>query len=395
MRIVDVAVIEAECLLEGVQFWQEELVRPHDVYPDRFDARSPEGGEQTAEGFRFTTHFLRLTSDDGAVGIAGPIPKDTGYEILHGWSAMLRESPLVTPRRIWDESYRRGPHGRLGSGMLALSAVDLALWDLWGNVHGMPAVAMAGGATRQDVPAYASMLGFTVTDLDEAADLAARTRDDGYVGQKWFFKHGPAEGHAGLRRNLELARRLRAAVGEGYPLMFDAWQSLDVTYATALGAGLAEVSAAWLEEPLLPDQIEGLGRVRRSVAVPIAGGEHLYTRWGYLPHLRQGLYDVVQPDLYWAGGFSEVLRIAALAESFDVQVMAHAHSANATVHFSLTQSPAVTPMQENLIRWNMVHQHLLKTPALPVEGRFPAPTATGFGMELDLDRAVSWRLLRA
>ena len=389
MRIDKVAIIEAECLLEDVQFWQEELVRPHDVYPDRFDRM--EGGQQTDDGFRFTTRFLELTSSDGVTGVAGPITAEVAHAILNGWSEILKGTKLFTPRRIWDEGYRRMPHGRLGQGMLVLSAVELAAWDLLGRARGLPVVEMVGGPTRASAPAYASMLGFTVTDLDAAAELAQEYKAKGFVGQKWFFRFGPSDGYDGLTRNLRLASALREAVGEGYPLMFDAWQSLDVNYAVRLSDALQEVNPLWLEEPLLPDQREGMRRLRRRTSIAIAGGEHLYTRWGFLPHLRKGLYATIQPDLYWAGGFSETMRIAALAQSFDMQVIAHAHSANATTHFTFAQSPAVAPMQEHLIRWNMVHQYLLAQPAAPKDGWFEAPNRPGFGMELDLDRALSWR----
>lgn len=394
MRIVDVAVVEADCLLEGVEFWAEELVRPQHAYPDRFDRDRREGGRQTPDGFTFTTRFLELTADTGHVGVAGPITAEVAHAILSGWVPLLTESALVTPQRIWDEGYLRAPHGRLGQGVLTLSAVELAVWDLWGKVHGLPAVAMLGGATRQRVHAYASMLGFTVTDLDQTADLAREYQAKGFAGQKWFFRHGPADGASGLERNLAMARTVREAVGEGYPLMFDAWQSLDVGYAARLADGLAEVAPTWLEEPLLPDQLEGLKRLRARTSLTISGAEHLYTRWGFLPHLREGVYDIVQPDLYWAGGLSETIRIAALAQSFDVKVIAHAHSPNATAHFTFSQSPTVTPMQEHLIRWNWVHQHLLVDPVEPVDGQIEAPTAPGLGMQLDLDRAVEWRRLR-
>lgn len=393
MQITDVAVIEAECLLDGVDFWREQLVRPHDVYPDRFDHGQREGGHQTPDGFRFTTLFLEVTADSGEKGIAGPITPEVAHAVLRQWAPLLTRSAFITPHRIWDEGYRRLPHGRLGEGMLTLSAVDLALWDLWGKVHGGPVVDLVGGVTRERVPAYASMLGFTVTDLEQTAALAVEHKEMGYAAQKWFFRYGPHDGAAGLTKNLELARTVRAAVGDGYPLMFDAWQSLDVAYAARLADALAEVSPSWLEEPLLPDQLEGLKRLRQRTTLPIAGAEHLYARWGFLPHLRAGVYDFIQPDLYWAGGFTETMRIAALAESFDVSVIAHAHSPNATAHFSFTQSPAVTPMQEHLIRWNMVHQFLLRHPTVPVGGFFERPTLPGFGMELDLDRALEWRYL--
>lgn len=393
MRIVDVSVIRAECLLEGVDFWQEELVRPEDVYPDRWDRHRPEGGKQTKDGWEFVTHFLQITSETGMTGTAGPVPVEVARAVLDTWAPYLKSTPDVSPRRFWDEGYRRMPHGRSGVGSLTLSAVELALWDLWGNTHDRPVLEMIGGGTRPSVPAYASMLGFTVSDLDRSGELAELYKGYGYVGQKWFFRYGPSDGIQGLRRNLKLAEKIRSVVGDEYPLMFDAWQSLDVDYAVKLAQGLTEVNALWLEEPLLPEQRAGLAKIQARTRVPIAGGEHLYSRWGHLPHLQEGLHDVVQPDLYWAGGLLETLRIASIAEAFDAKVMAHAHSANATVHFSFAQSPATTPWQEHIVRWNMVHQHLLANPVEPSEGVFERPQETGFGMTLDLSRALRWSYL--
>jgi L-alanine-DL-glutamate epimerase-like enolase superfamily enzyme len=96
--------------------------------------------------------------------------------------------------------------------------------------------------------------------------------------------------------------------------------------------------------------------------------------------------DILQPDIYWAGGLSEVMKIASLASTYDLIIIPHGHSSNATLHFSLSQIPIHTPYQEFLIKWNIVHQHFLKYPEIPVQGKFRIPTRIGLSMELDQEK---------
>jgi L-alanine-DL-glutamate epimerase-like enolase superfamily enzyme len=146
---------------------------------------------------------------------------------------------------------------------------------------------------------------------------------------------------------------------------------------------LADIRPRWIEEPVLPDKIESCAEIRRASRVPIATGEHEYTRWGIHALLRAGACDVLQPDIYWAGGLSETLKICHLASVYDIPVIPHGHSVPATVHLIASQPPNVCPLLEYLIKWNQIHQFFLKDPIIPRNGAVPLPTTPGLGMELD------------
>ena len=201
---------------------------------------------------------------------------------------------------IWDTMYRGSVHGRKGVTMMAISAVDCALWDLKGRYFNAPVYRLLGGPTRTEIPAYASTLGYSI----EPGRVAERAREfvsQGYGAMKWFFRHGPADGPSGMARNSQLVSEVRGAVGDDVDIMFDCWMSWDVPYTVAMAERLEEFEPRWLEEPVLPDKIESYAAIRRQARVPISGGEHEYTRWGLKALMDAEAVDVLQPDIYWAG----------------------------------------------------------------------------------------------
>jgi L-rhamnonate dehydratase len=366
--------------------WEERLVRPIDVYPEYRDRDDFEGGVQRADGFDIVTFFVEVHTDAGLVGRGGPITEGVASIIARELRPHLLGTDPIAGEQIWDRLHRSQVHGRQGAAMLAISAVDCALWDLRGIWLNAPVYRLLGGPTREAVPAYASMLGFDVLDPERVADRAIEYRDLGYSGQKWFFRHGPASGQHGMRKNVELVRTLRETLGDDVDLMFDCWQSMDVSYATELASRIEAYRPRWLEEVAMPDRVDSYTQIRARTRIPLAGAEHEYTRWGFQRFLQAGALDVVQPDIYWCGGITETLKIAALASAYDVSVIPHGHSAAATLHVSLAQSPSLMPMQEDLVIWNRVHQYFLADPVNPVDGLLRPNDRPGLGMELNPSR---------
>ena len=363
--------------------WEDRLVRPLDVYDEYRGRPDFEGGVQTAEGFRISRVFVEIETAEGVSGRAGPVPEAVASIVAGGLRRLLLGQDPIAGEKLWDVMHRAMVHGRQGDAMLAISAVDCALWDLRGRWLGQPVYRLLGGATRAAVPVYASMLGFAVLDPGRVRERAQEYRALGYGAQKWFFRHGPMSGRDGLHKNVELVRTLREALGEDYDLMFDCWQAMDVGYVVELAERIAEYRPRWLEECVMPDRVESYARLKARIGIPLAGAEHEYTRWGFKRFIDADALDVLQPDIYWCGGLSETLKIAALATAHDLVVIPHGHSTNATIHFSVTQSPIHTPCQEYLVKWNAIHQHFLRDPVKPVDGLIHAPDEPGFGMELD------------
>ena len=364
--------------------WEERLVRPIDVYADYRQRDDFEGGTQVgSDRFAIDACFVEIETDEGVTGLGGPLPDSVAAII--GWKLrpMLLGRDPIAHEMLWDQMHRLMVHGRQGEAMLAISAVDCALWDLKGRWLGQPVGRLLGGPVRESLPAYASMLGFAVLDPGRVRERALEYREKGFTAQKWFFRHGPMSGAAGMAKNVEMVRVLRETLGDDYDIMLDCWQSMDVPYVISLASRIAEFRPRWLEECVMPDRVESYRRIKDAISIPLAGAEHEYTRWGFKRFLDAGALDVLQPDIYWCGGLSETLKIAAMATADDRIVIPHGHSSNAGVAFSLAQSPVHTPWQEYLVKWNDIHQHFLRTPVRPVGGDIFASVEPGLGMELD------------
>jgi L-alanine-DL-glutamate epimerase-like enolase superfamily enzyme len=365
-------------------FWEERLVRPIDIYP-QYRARDDfEGLPQAApDALPVEAFFVQIETDQGVTGLAGPLPESVAFFIGRRLRPILIGGDPIAHELLWDQMHRIMVHGRQGDAMLAISAIDCALWDLKGCWLGQPVYRLIGGPTRPSIPAYASMLGFAVLDPGRVRERAAEYHEMGYTAQKWFFRHGPASGPEGMRKNVELVRTLRETLGEDDDIMLDCWQSMEPTYVIDLAQRIAEYRPRWLEECCMPDRIDSYRAIKDKISIPLSGAEHEYTRWGFKRFIDAKALDILQPDIYWAGGLTEVLKIAAYATVHDLITIPHGHSTPAGIHFSVAQSPIHTPYQEYLVKWNAINQHFLANPVTPVRGEIHAPALPGLGMALD------------
>mgnify|MGYP000871088300 CR=1 FL=1 len=369
-------------------FWEERLGRPIDVYPE-FRAEGEQQLEMVRAGlYRTRSTFLEIDTDSGVTGLWGPLGEELGRLIVSSLAHVLIGRDPRANELLWDLVYRASVHGRKGTTVMALSAVDNALWDIRGKWAGAPVYRLLGGATREQIPAYASMLGYAV-EPEQAAARAAEFKARGYRAQKWFFRAVPADGPEGIRRNVALVRAVREAIGPDDELMLDCWMSWDLRYARTMAEQIAEYHPRWIEEPTLPDKYDTCAEIRRAVPFPVANGEHEYTRWGFLKLLQAGAQDVIQPDVSWAGGLSEAIKIAALASAYDVEVIPHGHQTHTNAHFLASQPPALCPWLEYLDKWNTIHQFFIKDKLVPVNGFVVPPQSPGIGIELDDDAIES------
>ncbi|MCA9836781.1 MAG: hypothetical protein KC422_07700 [Trueperaceae bacterium] len=364
-------------------FWEERLLMPLDVY-DEFRTRSVTWSRQPNEmHYPLSAVFVQIETDEGVIGIAGPMEESVAYIIARQLRPLLLGRDAFAHEFLWDIMHRALVHGRQGEAMMAVSAIDCALWDLKGRALNQPVYRLLGGPTRAEIPAYASMLGFNVLDMGRVKERARAFQEKGYMAQKWFFRHGPMSGAEGLRKNVELVKTLRETLGPDDDIMLDCWQSMDLSYVVKLAERIEEYEPRWLEEPAMPDRIDTHRQIRERISIPLSGAEHEYTRWGFKRFIDQEALDILQPDIYWAGGLSETLKIAAYATAHDLITIPHGHSTPAGIHFSVTQSPIHTPYQEYLEKWNEIHQHFLLQPLKPEQGMIKAPTTPGLTMDLD------------
>jgi len=364
------------------EFYEQRLSRPVDLYEEFRRESATERYVDDPEGdLPISQVFLYVETDGGVTGMAGPITRLWARLAAELEDLLVGRDPLRT-EKLWDLMYRREVHGRKGRTMQAISAVDVALWDLKGKYHGEPVYRLLGGPTQRDRPAYASMLGYAV-EPEAVRERAAEFRDRGYGAQKWFFRYGVGSGSEGKHHNAELVRAAREATDPEYDLMFDAWMSWDREYARDMFDRIAEYDPRWVEEPVQPDKLDQYAALADAAPFPVAGGEHEYTRWGVHELLDRGCVDVLQSDTYWAGGLTEMRHIATLASVHDVPLIPHGHSVPANAHLIAARPPNVCPLVEYLVKWNERLQHFLADPVQPEDGRVEPPGRPGIGVSIE------------
>jgi L-rhamnonate dehydratase len=336
--------------------------------------------------------YVQIESDEGHTGLFGPIQPTQAFIVKQTLRPFLLGRDPLAIELLHDQMLRLDRHGRSGMFMTAISVIDCALWDLKGKAWDQPVYRLLGGPTRAEVPAYASMLGFS-TEPAEAVATALDYREQGYTAQKWFFRYGPGDGSEGFARNVALAQALREALGPHYPLMFDAYMGWDLPYATEMVRALEPLRPAWVEEPIPPERVASLRQIRQAAAVPLATGEHVYTRWQAKELLANQALDVLQVDPDWTGGISELVKVCALSSAFDTPVIAHGHSLLPALHVAAAQSPQTVPMVEYLIRYQETKQFFHTPIVRPQAGLVRPPELPGLGIVLDeakIDERKAW-----
>lgn len=283
----------------------------------------PEASMQT-----FTFHgwlVVEVFTDDGHVGLgnAALAPQATKQVIdLYLKPLLIGQDPWDV-EHLWQHMYRKTmAFGRKGIAMTAISALDIALWDLLGKSANQPVFRLLGGRTKVRIPVYASRL--YATALGQLAAEAKRYKDEGYQAMKLRFGWGPADGARGMQRNIELVRTVRETIGDDVDLMADAYMGWTLDYAKRMLPLLEPFHLRWLEEPVIPDEIHGYAQLRSCGRIPIAGGEHEFTLFGFRDLLEARALDYIQFDTNRVGGITQARKIAALAEAYSVPVIPHA-----------------------------------------------------------------------
>jgi L-alanine-DL-glutamate epimerase-like enolase superfamily enzyme len=269
--------------------------------------------------------IVEVEADDGTVGIgnAALAPLVTKALIDQYLTPLLVGQNPWDIEFLWQHMYRNTmAFGRKGVGMTAISAVDIALWDLLGKAAKQPVFRLLGGRTKARIPVYASRL--YSTGLENMAAEALRYKADGYKAMKLRFGWGPNDGAAGMQRNVELVRAVREAVGDEIDVMADAYMGWTLDYAKRMLPLLEPFHLRWLEEPVIPDDVRGYAELRAYGRVPIAGGEHEFTVYGFRDLLEAHALDYIQFDTNRVGGISQARKICALAEAFSIPVVPHA-----------------------------------------------------------------------
>jgi L-rhamnonate dehydratase len=281
---------------------------------------------------------------------------------------------------LWDQMFRGSMfYGRKGMPIAAISVVDLALWDLLGKARDEPVYNLIGGICREEIDFYCT------------GPRPDAIKEMGFWGGKVPLPHGPHDGEAGLRKNYAFLKEHRESIGPDFPLMVDCYMSLSVPYAVRLAEKCKDLDIYWWEEVLHPDDVEGFALLKQAhPTLKWTTGEHEYTRYGFRRLIENRLVDILQPDVMWVGGLTELLRISAHAAAYDLPVIPHG-SGPYSYHFIASQphSPfceyvAASPDGRSVLP---VFGNLFTGEPLPVNGRLKVADAPGFGMEI-ADRSL-------
>lgn len=277
---------------------------------------------------------------------------------------------------IWDQMYRASlPYGQTGLPIAAISAVDLALWDLVGKMREEPVYNLIGGLSRPEISFYCT------------GPRADAIRDMGFWGAKVPLPHSHYDGIDGLRANVEFLAEQRASIGLDYPLMVDCYMSLTPSYAIELAEACKPLNINWWEEVLQPTDVEGYRLIKQAhPTLKWTTGEHSYTRHGFRRLIEERTLDILQPDVMWVGGLTELLRISAHAAAYDIPIIPHG-SGPYSYHFIASQNEQprceyVTSAPDGRsIR--PVFGELFAYEPVPENGKLKLGNASGFGMNLN------------
>ena len=295
----------------------------------------------------FTFHswlVVEVFTDNGLAGIgnAALTPHVTKQVIDLYLKPLLIGADPWDIEFLWQLMFRKTmAFGRKGIGMVAISAVDIALWDILGKSAKQPVYRLLGGRTKARIPVYASRL--YSMGLGELAAEAKRYKDEGYKAMKLRFGWGPTDGAAGMQQNINLVRTVRETVGDGVDVMADAYMGWTLDYAKRMLPLLEPFNLRWLEEPVIPDDIHGYAELKSCGRIPIAGGEHEFTLYGFRDLLEARAVDYIQFDTSRVGGITQARKIAALAEAHSVPVIPHAGQMH---NFHVVMASLNSPMAE-------------------------------------------------
>jgi L-rhamnonate dehydratase len=295
-----------------------EVANPMSIYPEYKATRSlffPDPGKVPS----FT---VEITTDKGITGYGSGGPGGGMVVLEHLTKLLLNQDPFDT-ERLWDICWRSTMnYGRMGVTMNAISGVDLALWDIVGKALDVPVYRLIGGEVKPRVPAYC-----TGNDIEQHVE-------HGFTKLKLAIPHGPADGRDGMKKNVELVKRARQALGPDGEIMLDCWMAWTERYTIEMAEMLAPYRIYWMEEVLQPHDYAGFGRLNSAIkSTRIATGEHEYGRYGFRYLLEHNGASIWQPDLTWCGGLTELRRIGALAAAYDIPVIPHGGGLNGATHW--------------------------------------------------------------
>lgn len=350
---------------------------------------------------RRATGLVKLTTDNGLTGWGEGVSSPAEAVIGDLFAPLLLDQGPLQRNGLWQRMFHAlyNANQAGGFGGSAISAIDIALWDLAGKATELPVCDLLGGRVRDKVAVYATGLYYTKGEFPDRLLAEAR----GYVAAG-FKGMKTKVGGLPLAEDVQRVAAIRKTIGPDCYLMVDANQAYNAATATRIGLQLADHDILWFEEPVNAKDVEGYLQVKQALPMAIAGGEALRTRYEFADFLRKNAFDIVQPDVIHVGGISEMRNVALAANTVGIQVCPHVWASPvmiaATLHVAATLPPcppAGEPLpyqQEPVMEFdrtpNPIREGLCKEAFDQVDGFVAVPTGPGLGIEIDEEALARW-----
>lgn len=355
--------------------------------------------------------LVRIETDSGLVGWGeggqyGP-PEPVAACIDHVLGPRLLGRDPTEPVRIWEELYAFSrDFGQKGTYIEAMSALDIALWDISGQAIDLPVWKLLGGRFRESVTAYATGCYYPEKFGDLAGMLSALEFEASAYCDAGFSLLKIKVGLLSIEQDIERLRVIRQAVGPAIGILVDANHAYTAATAISMGRKMEPFGVRFFEEPVVPEDRDGYRFVRQQNPIPIAGGECEFTRYGFRDLIAGGCVDIAQPDLAVCGGFTAWSQILALASSFGVQIIPHVWGSGIAVAAALHAVATIPPtphtanpialLNEPVLEFDRKHNplrdELLDQPFVLADGRITISDQPGLGVTVREDTLARFSL---
>lgn len=332
--------------------------------------------------------IVQILTDQGVTGIGECSPMNNAvlaHFVVEALKPLLMgENPLEIDR-LWNKMlFRTYKLGVQGTQPEAIAGVDIALWDILGKTTGLPIHTLLGGCYREKIQMYASIGGGGDASPEEMAKRCERALAQGFAALKIRMDWGVLRQDANPAKDLDMFRQVRALAGAEVPLSFDVNNGYSVSTAIRQGRKFEELGIYHYEEPVAQYDYPGLAAVADALDVPVAAGEHEYTRWQFRDLIEQGKVDIIQPDVVKCAGISEMMKIAVLGSVYNKQFVPHQTQPTigtaASLHVCAALPNATRPQEYAGGKPEL--DEIFEEPLVFKDGFIQVPQKPGLGLEL-------------
>ncbi len=342
--------------------------------------------------------IVKVTLEDGTYGWGeGYGPAGVVKAGIEFFTPFLLGKDALGHEVLWQEMYRRSlDYARSGSLQAALSAIDVALWDIKGKLLNQPVSVLLGGIKNPIIEPYATGLYFTRVD-----SLEELLVEEALLYKSQGFKATKMKVGLGIEEDIKYVAAIRKAIGPGMRLMIDSNHAYSYKEALELSRKVEKYDISWFEEPVSPEDYDGYRRLRENTTIPIAGGECEYLKFGFKRLFENDCVDIAQPDICATGGLTEAKRIATLAQAYNKDVVPHTWGTwiaiSAAVHFvgNLDKNPGRMyndlPTMELDRTENALRDEVTMSEIIVKNGLLNVPNSPGLGVDVDIDALEKYR----